>query len=298
MPEQNEQKKPKTPAFNPKVKETIAAFKEENSPKNLNDILNELVHSPLLAPAVFDLQGQPAPQPGPDGRVQLPKNTKISLVMVNSPEGKHYYLGFSDWDAVHEWQAKQPRDAKQIILLRFDDYANMIAKNPDASGLVLNPGDNSLRLERPLIESVKKQKDEVAKRLAEKIAEQKAQQEAHRIHPGDNVTLIEPSVLPDAMIDPVCAMLADAPGVGSAYLQVMIVNGEARSYLLVLDGPKDDKLFAAVAQAARPYLASREKKMDLNITTSISPLGQQGMRGSEPFYRKGIGRVIEEDDDE
>ena len=115
---------------------------------------------------------------------------------------------------------------------------------------------------------------------------------------GDKVTLVEPSILPDAMIDPVCAVLADAPGVGSAYLSVMIVNGDARSYLLVLDGPKDDKLFAAVAKAARPYLMGREKKIDLNITTSISPLGQQGMRGSEPFYRKGIGRVIEEDDDE
>lgn len=298
MPEQNEQKKPQAPTFNPKVKETIAAFKEDNSPKNLNNILNELVRSPLLAPAVFDLQGQPAPKPDADGRVQLPKDTKISLVMVNSPEGKHYYLAFSDWDAVREWQAKQPKAAQQIILLRFDDYANMIAKNTDASGLVVNPGDNSLRLERPLIESVKKQKDEVAKKIVEKIAEQKAQQEAHRIHPGDKVTLVEPSVLPDAMIDPVCEVLAGAPGVGSAYLQVMIVNGEARSYLLVLDGPKDDKLFAAVAQAARPYLASREKKMDLNITTSVSPLGQQGMRGSEPFYRKGIGRVIEEDDDE
>ena len=59
MPEQNEKNLPKAPAFNPKVKETIAAFKENNNPKNLNDILNELVRSPLLAPAVFDLQGQP-----------------------------------------------------------------------------------------------------------------------------------------------------------------------------------------------------------------------------------------------
>ena len=40
MPEQNEQKKPQAPTFNPKVKETIAAFKEDNSPKNLNNILN------------------------------------------------------------------------------------------------------------------------------------------------------------------------------------------------------------------------------------------------------------------
>ena len=290
-----EQKDPKAPVFNPKIKETIAAFKAENSPKNLNDILNELVRSPLLAPAVFDLQGQPAPKPGPDGRVQLPKDTKISLMMVTSPEGKHYYLGFSDWDAAHEWQAKQAKAAQQIVLLRFDDYANMIAKkNEAACGLVINPGDNSLRLERPLIESVKKQKDEVAHKIADAVA----QREAHRIHPGDTVTLVEPSILPDAMVDPICEILAGAPGVGSAYLSVMIVNGEARSYLLVLDGPKDDKLFAAVAQAARPYLLSREKKMDLNITTSISPMGQQGMRGSEPFYRKGIGRVVEEDDDE
>ena len=79
-------------------------------------------------PAVFDLQGQPAPKPEADGRVQLPKETKISLVMVTSPEGKRYYLGFSDWDAVHEWQKAQPKAAQQIILLRFDDYANMIAK--------------------------------------------------------------------------------------------------------------------------------------------------------------------------
>ena len=37
-----EQKDPKAPVFNPKIKETIAAFKAENSPKNLNDILNEI----------------------------------------------------------------------------------------------------------------------------------------------------------------------------------------------------------------------------------------------------------------
>ena len=86
MPDQNQ---PKAPAFNPKLKDAIAALKAENNPQNLNVVLNELVRSPLLAPANFDLQGQPAPTPGPDGRVQLPPNTKINLIMVNSPEGKH-----------------------------------------------------------------------------------------------------------------------------------------------------------------------------------------------------------------
>lgn len=287
MPERNEQK---APAFNPELKKSIAALRTENTPKMLNAVINELVKSPLLTPAVFDLQGAPAPKPGPDGRVQLPKNTKISLVMINSKEGKHYYLAFSDWDAVHEWQKTAAGQGRQIMMLRFDDFANMLQKNKEASGLVVNPGENSLRLEAPLIESVKKQKDTMAK-----IREA---QEAARIHPGDKVTIVEPTVLADALVDPICEVLAQAPGVGSAYLQIMIVNETRKCYLLVLDGPKDEKLFAAVAQAARPYLAGREQKMDLTITTSVSPLGQQGMRGSEPFYRKGVGRVIEEDEDE
>ncbi|WP_300364628.1 enhanced serine sensitivity protein SseB C-terminal domain-containing protein [uncultured Subdoligranulum sp.] len=283
-----EQKQPKAPVFNPELKKSIAALKEENSPQKLNAVINELVKSPLLAPAMFDMQGKPAPKPGPDGRIQLPKNTKVSLVMINSPEGKHYYLAFSDWEAAQEWQ-KQAGKGRPIMALRFDDFANMLQKNPDAAGLVLNPGANSLRLEAPLIASVKKQKDAIAKVLQERAAAQ--------IRPGDKVTIVEPTVLPDELLDPVCEVLAQAPGVGSAYLQIMIVNDTNKSYLLVLDGPKDEKLFAAVAQAARPYIASREKKIGLNITTSVTPLGQQGMRGSEPFYRKGEGRIREEDDE-
>lgn len=283
-----EQKHPKAPVFNPELKKSIAALKEENSPQKLNAVINELVKSPLLAPAMFDMQGKPAPKPGPDGRIQLPKNTKVSLVMINSPEGKHYYLAFSDWEAAQEWQ-KQAGKGRPIMALRFDDFANMLQKNPDAAGLVLNPGANSLRLEAPLIASVKKQKDAIAKVLQERAAAQ--------IHPGDKVTIVEPTVLPDELLDPVCEVLAQAPGVGSAYLQIMIVNDTNKSYLLVLDGPKDEKLFATVAQAARPYIASREKKIGLNITTSVTPLGQQGMRGSEPFYRKGEGRIREEDDE-
>ena len=287
MPERNEQK---APACNPELKKSIAVLRGENSPQNLNAVINELVKSPLLTPALFDLQGAPAPKPGPDGRVQLPKNAKISMVMLNTKDGKHYYLAFSDWDAVHEWQKTAASQGRQIMMLRFDDFANMLQKNKEASGIILNPGENSLRLEAPLIESVKKQKDTMAQML-------KAQEEA-KIHPGDKVTIVEPTILPDGLVDPICNVLAQAPGVGSAYLQIMIVNETRKCYLLVLDGPKDEKLFAAVAQAARPYLAGREQKMDLTITTSISPLGQQGMRGSEPFYRKGIGRVVEEDDDE
>ena len=46
MPDQNQ---PKAPAFNPKLKDAIAALKAENNPQNLNVVLNELVRSPRMA---------------------------------------------------------------------------------------------------------------------------------------------------------------------------------------------------------------------------------------------------------
>ena len=121
---------------------------------------------------------------------------------------------------------------------------------------------------------------------------------AVNIKPGDKVTIVEPSVYPDELVNPLCAELEKYPMVGAAYLQIMVINGATKSYLLVLDAPKDDALFKAAGDAARPFLVSNEKKMNLNITISTSPLGQQGMRGSEPFYIKGQGRVDNLDDDE
>lgn len=287
MPETNERK---APVFNPEIKKAIAAFRKENTPQNLNVVINELIKSPLLTPAVFDLNGAPAPKPGPDGRLQLPKNTKVSLVMVNSKEGKHYYMAFSDWEEVRDWQKKAGlQKGQQIMVLRFDDFANMMQKNNEASGLVVNPSENSIRLEAPLVQSVKKQKDA--------LVQLKKAQQAAQIHPGDKVTIVEPTILADELLDPICEVLAEAPGVGSAYLQIMIINETRKQYLLVIDGPKDPKLFQAVANAARAYLNGRETKMDLTITTSVTPLGQQGMAGSEPFYRKGVGRIREEDDE-
>ena len=41
-----------------------------------------------------------------------------------------------------------------------------------------------------------------------------------------------------------------------------------------------------------------EKKMELNITTSDTPLGLQGMKDSEPFYIRGKGRVDDLDEDD
>lgn len=283
MPAPNTNNMPQPPALNPALKPALVKFKAENSPQNLNAILNELVRSPLLVPASLSFGANP-PKPDAQGRVALPKDTAIQVVLLNTPEGKKYYMAFSDWEAVKSWK---PEKNQQVLMMRLDDFANMLQRNQEAAGLVINPFTEGFRMEAPLVQAVYKRKQELAMQHAQT-----------QIKPGDKVTIVELPSYPDALVDPLCEVLADAPAIAAAYLQVMIVNETARSYLLVLDGPKDDAVYTALAKAAQPFLAAKEHKIDLNITISASPLGQQGMRGSEPFYRKGIGRVPEEDDEE
>lgn len=279
---------PKKPVANPALKAAAEKVRAESTPEALNLAINELVKSILITPAQIQLDGK-APKPDAQGRIQIPKDSKVNFKILNTPDGKHYFMAFTDWEELHKWN-KEP--GQQTMMLRFDDFAGLLASNPSAAGFVLNPYGANLRFESGMVASIKKKKDELIKARREQIAHR-----AHRIKPGDKVTIVEPSVYPDALLDPICEVLSQNKTVGAAYLQLMIINETDKSYLLVLDAPQDEKLFAAVAQAARGYLSTDPKKMDLNITISAAPLGQQGMRGSEPFYTKSQGRIRDEEDD-
>lgn len=274
----------KLPVSNPALKPAIVKFRGDKSPQNFNVAVNEMMRTVFIVPAVIDL-GKNPPKPDANGKIALPKETKVNFMLLNDPQGQRYYMAFTDGDELKKW--KQAPHPLQTVMLRFDDFAMMLSKNGQVAGFVINPFGESLRFDSKMVASLKKQKDEL---LLHRVQNQ--------IKPGDKVTIVEPTVMPDTLLDPICEVLQGSDTVSAAYLQVMIVNDTRKSYLLVLDGPQDNKLFQAVALAARPFLAASDKKMDLNITTSAAPLGQQGMRGSEPFYRKGEGRIYEQDDDE
>lgn len=284
-PEANGGAQPKKiPVGNPALTAAITKLKGENTPQNLNVVINEMMRTVFMAPAVIEM-GKAAPKPDANGRIALPKDTKINFMLLTDPKGKRYYMAFTDPQELKKW--KSAPKSFQSMVLRFDDFANMLEKNHEAAGLVINPFGETIRFEAPMIAALKKQKAA--------FAQQRAQTQ---IKPGDKVTIVEPTVLPDELLNPICEVLKGNETIAAAYLQVMIINGNSKSYLLVLDGPQEEALFRAVAQAARPYLSASGKQMNLNITTSAAPLGQQGMRGSDPFYRKGEGRIYEEEDDE
>lgn len=281
----------KQPVANPALNAAAKKLREENNPQNLNMVINELTRAIFLAPAKVEVSG-PMPKPDANGRIQMPKDTRVTFSLLKASDGRSFFPAFTNEEEMRKWTQST---ANQVMALRFDDYARMLQQSDSVAGFVVDPFGDNLRFESKMVASIKQQHDAA-------VARAKAGLRQTQIKPGDKVTIVEPTVYPDALLDPLCELFAQQEGVAAAYLQIMLVNETDRFYLLVLDAPKDDKLFAAIAQAARPFMSSPEtlaKKINLNITTSETPLGQQGMRDSEPFYIRGKGRVddLDEEDD-
>lgn len=280
----------KQPIGNPALNAAAKKLRQENNPQNLNIVINELTRAIFLAPAKVEVPGE-MPKPDANGRVQMPKDTRITFSLVKAADGRSFFPAFTNEEEMLKWKQNGPM---QVMALRFDDYARMLQQNEKVAGFVVDPFGDNLRFESKMVASIKQQRDAA-------ILRAKAGLRQTQIKPGDKITIVEPTVYPDALLNPLCELFAQQQGVAVAYLQIMLVNETDHYYLLVLDAPKDDKLFAAIAQAARPFMSSPEnvaKKMNLNITTSETPLGQQGMRDSEPFYVRGKGRVDLDEEDE
>lgn len=280
----------KQPVSNPELNAAAKKLRQENNPQNLNAVINQLTRAIFLAPAKVEVNGD-IPKPDANGRVQLPKDTRVTFSLLKATDGRSFFPAFTNEEEMRKWHQN---GATQVMALRFDDYARMLQQNDKVAGFVVDPFGDNLRFESKMVASIKQQHDAAVERV-------KAGLRPAQVKPGDKITIVEPTVYPGALLDPLCELFAQQPGVAAAYLQMMVVNDTDRYYLLVLDAGKDDKLFAAIANTARPFMSSPEniaKKINLNITTSETPLGQQGMRDSEPFYVRGKGRInLDEEDD-
>lgn len=283
MPKNAPKQDPRQPLTNPALKKAIEDARKQDTPQARSAVVNEMLRATFLVPVQVGIAGNP-PKPGRDGRMPLPQ-TKISFALLSTTDKRQYFMAFTDWDELHKWR-KDP--AQQTMMMRFDDYATLLAKNEQVAGFVINPFSGNIRFERDNVAALKQRKDALAQ-AQQRVA-------AKQIKPGDKVVIVELSVYPEELLAPVCDVLEANSQVNEAYLQMMIVNDTEKSYLMVLDAPKDTELFKAVIQAAQPYLT--QNKMDMRLTIAATPLGQQGVRGSEPFYSRVRGRVYLEDDEE
>ena len=265
------------------------------TPERQAEFMQEVVKARFLAPASFD----PEPETGEDGKLKLQPNTKVSFPEVANNEGKKYLPAFTDWKSAQKWELKE---GQRLIATNFEDYAAMVLRDQDASGFVINPFEENIRIERNVIAAIKQQQAAFIKqKLAEaqkRQAEQKVQAAAGQGNgaagqpagqqgqsaPGQaqrTVTLSFHRIekCPEKFLEEARTYLKTQP-VKKAYLQGLM-QGDRKGCLFVLDHEGDEKaLFNELAKISKPD----KPGMYLYATTVNSDLGKKAINGMEPFY--------------
>jgi hypothetical protein len=251
---------------NPRFKELFAQWNESKSDADLSNLMEEIVLRARFL-AVFESSAE-FKDTGNHTAV-IEKDTVLSLPLISDAEGHAYQPVFGDWVEVGKWQGlKQP---PKSLILSFDDLHEMLVKQENIAGIVINPFGESFVMSREWVAALKIRKDVNLKGMAEVT-----------VNKPTKVMLGEPKVYPVEMVRAIREHLGNSSCVKRAWLRLMMKDGE-QSFLLVLDFTGDrGTVFGGIAQAARPFLNG----MYIDMVPFEDDFGQRAVDGVEPFFAR------------
>lgn len=139
---------------NPMLVGSIELLKAEDTVEHCNMFLTELLKASLLAPALID----PPPQEDGEGNLKLLPDSKVQFPMLTAPDGRKYFMGFTD-DAEYQLWVEKNQPCPTFAMV-FDDYIGMLMQkdaggNPcPAQGIIINPHGSNLAVHKDMLAQV------------------------------------------------------------------------------------------------------------------------------------------------
>ena len=159
------------PITNPMLIGAMELVKKNKSPENLKVFMDELLHAKMISPIVIT----PPPAVDENGKAKLTPENKISVPMLPGPEGKKYFMAFTDMDEIKKMKTNGPVN---ILGFGFREYAAMIAQAEDkCDGLVINPGSGGPIVNKAMVAAIMKSVLKKDQKPAEETAEEMVEEQ-------------------------------------------------------------------------------------------------------------------------
>ena len=255
---------PKT-VTNPELVQALAKLHQENTPQNQGVVLAYTVEkASFLAPVIV---AGPNSQ-HPVGPVNLKGKNPVQFRLIAAKDGRTFLPAFTDLDELRKFTGENPQ---QVLILRFDNYASMLAQGGQAAGLVINPMGVSLTLDRDTVAKLAQRKKEIARGYGREQVEKDTQ-----------VMVGDPEEEPTELLQAVCQAAASMEEVKHLWLRLFIRQDNDHRYMIVVDHTGiQEEVFHAIAQAAAPYATQRP----VDMVPYGTPFAQAATQDVEPFYQ-------------
>ena len=242
------------PVENPKLVESMQRLLKEPNQQNENDFMEQVVDAIFLSPVKIDniIENE-------GNKITLEKDTKIQFIHFTDNDGKAFLPLFTDWNEIGKWSKEE---GIQTLMLRMNDYKEMVSNNEIYSGVVINPYSENIMFSSQQLNTL----------LGHKI----------KIEKATEVQIGEPAKYPTRLVDALKELFPKMKSIRSAYILYM-VRGEERSYLMIVDTDTPDIDFPKIGSLAPQYLDKGEL---LDMVPLSDDFGRNATRNRNPFYKK------------
>ena len=253
---------------NPELKEAIEIMQAdpENSQENINKVINLVCKSQFILPAKIVPTAQAMTK---DNNTVMQQATQIQFKLLKNGNGEMFFGAFTDIEEMYKWQGTQ--EANKVVT-NFDSIASMVMdKRNNVGGFVINAFGKSVTFPKPMVMSIKQQRDYL--RLKN-----------HTIQPGTKIQLIEPEEYPIDLMATLINHFSTEPTVNAAYLRFLKTEDGRKSYFIVVDFYGNiQETFDEISKVAKPYL---DDDIELTMMPYSMEFARKAVKGVEPFYKK------------
>lgn len=256
---------------NDELKALLTQVKEEKSIATEQKMFAKLKDAKLLSPATFD---QKLPKQG-----KLPNNVQVRLAIVQAKDGKSYFPLFTDIEEAKKMQFGDGSENQQFIVHSLRDMERLLSDEKSTiSGIIVNPASAQILIPKNsvslIIHNLQKQE---GKTVEDFIKEGK-------IPPGLQVTFMEPSIYPTALVNAVYEKCRTLEGLSRVWFKGAQIGSGLGFAFIVEQDKKDPKQLSEIREAALPLA----KELPVFVLEYTKDLQEKVIQDAFPMFDKEL----------
>ncbi len=259
---------------NPDLLDAIDEMNEDNNPQTGNHMIDCVMKAQFITPGKVSKPRNVA-KTDKNGATVMQQETQVKFQIIENANKEKFFPAFTDEEEKDKWDASENTDN---VIMTFDSFAQVLSeKGCDIMGFVINPFGKSVAFPKPMVMSLKEQKDS---RTPQGLSKQEIKND-EKVELGDP----EPDEYPIDMMAAIITFLNERDDVKRAYLRTFRREKEDKpNYLVIVDysGSKMEEIFKGISMAASPHLNGYQLSM---IPYSV-PFAKKAVEDTEPFYNE------------
>lgn len=257
---------------NPELLEAIIEMQENNNPDTVNHMIDCVMNAKFITPGNVSKPRNVA-KTNPQGATVMQQETQVQFQLIENNNKEKFFPAFTDEEEKNKWDGSKGKDN---VVMTFDSYAQLLSEEGcEVMGFVINPFGKSVAFPKPMVKSLKEQKDS---RTSGGLTKQEIKND-EKVEFGDP----DPDEYPIDMMAAMINYLNERDDVHKAYLRTFKRENEDKpSYMVIVDfsGNKMEEIFKGISMAASPHLNGFQLSM---IPYSV-PFAKKAVEDTDPFY--------------